>query len=86
MSKTVIDIDDGALALAAEVLGTTTKKDTVNAALIEIGARRRRELALKELVRLAEDGAFDRTLEPDFKDEAWRGKQGGAEWQSGKTS
>ena len=41
--KTVIDIDDEALRLAAKELGTTTKKDTVNAAL-EFVARRRRRL------------------------------------------
>ncbi len=72
MSKTMIDIDDEALAEAAEVLGTTTKKDTVNAALVEIAARRRRERALADLVALAEDGAFDKLLEPGFEEEAWR--------------
>ncbi|MET8544976.1 type II toxin-antitoxin system VapB family antitoxin [Kitasatospora sp. NPDC004799] len=72
MAKTMIDINEEALALAAEVLGTKTKKDTVNAALEEIGARRRRELALQELTRLAEDGAFDKLLEPGFEEEAWR--------------
>lgn len=72
MSKTVIDIDDEALELAAQVLGTKTKKDTVNAALAEIGARRRRELALDRLCRLAEDGAFDRLTEPGFEEEVWR--------------
>jgi Bacterial antitoxin of type II TA system, VapB len=36
--KTAIEIDQEALALAAEVLGTTTKKDTVNAALREVGS------------------------------------------------
>lgn len=40
--KTVIDLDDEALALAARELGTTTKKDTVNAALTFVASRRRR--------------------------------------------
>jgi Arc/MetJ family transcription regulator len=40
--KTMIDLDDDALALAATELGTTTKKDTVNAALQFVAARRRR--------------------------------------------
>jgi len=40
--KTVIDIDDEALELAAKELGTTTKKDTVNAALAFVANRRRR--------------------------------------------
>jgi Arc/MetJ family transcription regulator len=38
----MIDLDDEALALAAKELGTTTKKDTVNAALAFVVDRRRR--------------------------------------------
>jgi Arc/MetJ family transcription regulator len=40
--KTMIDIDDEALAAAAKELGTGTKKDTVNAALAFVANRRRR--------------------------------------------
>lgn len=40
--RTVIDIDDEALARAAAELGTTSKKDTVNAALAYVAERRRR--------------------------------------------
>lgn len=40
--KTMIDLNDEALALAARELGTTTKKDTVNAALVFVADRRRR--------------------------------------------
>jgi Arc/MetJ family transcription regulator len=40
--KTMIDVDDDALASAAKELGTTTKKDTVNAALAFVANRRRR--------------------------------------------
>ena len=40
MIKTPIEIDQEALETAAEVLGTKTKKDTVNAALKEVGQRR----------------------------------------------
>jgi Arc/MetJ family transcription regulator len=40
--KTMIDLDEEALALAAKELGTTTKKDTVNAALEFVAGRRRR--------------------------------------------
>lgn len=69
MAKTVIDIDEAALALAMEALGTTTKKDTVNAALEEIGARLRRQRALDALVKLDEEGAFDKGREPGFKEE-----------------
>lgn len=44
--KTMIDIDDEALALAAKELGTVTKKDTVNAALEFVAKRRERIEAL----------------------------------------
>ena len=40
--KTMIDLDDEALALAAKELGTATKKDTVNGALRFVADRRRR--------------------------------------------
>jgi Arc/MetJ family transcription regulator len=40
--KTMVDLDHEALALAAAELGTTTKKDTVNAALRFVAQRRRR--------------------------------------------
>ncbi len=42
----MIDLDDESLALAARELGTTTKKDTVNAALAFVAERRRRIEAL----------------------------------------
>jgi Arc/MetJ family transcription regulator len=45
--KTMIDIDDEMLELAARELGTATKKDTVNAALAFVAGRRRR---LEELL------------------------------------
>lgn len=44
--KTMIDLDDDALARAAKELGTTTKKDTVNAALAFVSERRQRIDAL----------------------------------------
>jgi Arc/MetJ family transcription regulator len=44
--KTMIDLDDEALALAAKELGTVTKKDTVNAALEFVARRRERIEAL----------------------------------------
>jgi putative antitoxin of VapBC-like toxin-antitoxin system len=40
--KTMIDLNEEALALAAAELGTVTKKDTVNAALEFVAERRRR--------------------------------------------
>jgi Bacterial antitoxin of type II TA system, VapB len=44
--KTMIDIDEEALAAAARELGTTTKKDTVNAALVFVAERQKRIDAL----------------------------------------
>lgn len=44
--KTMIDLNDEALALAAKELGTVTKKDTVNAALEFVARRRERIEAL----------------------------------------
>jgi len=40
--KTVIDLNDEDLALAAKEFGTTTERDTVNAALRFVASRRRR--------------------------------------------
>lgn len=62
-TKTPIEIDDDALALAAEVLGTKTKKDTVNAALREVGQRLARLRALNELGAMADRGDFEEFLD-----------------------
>lgn len=56
---TLIEIDDEALAAAAEVLGTTSKQDTVNATLREVGQRLARLRALAELGEMADRGDFD---------------------------
>lgn len=40
MSRTTVDVDERALALAREELGTTGLSATVNAALAEVGRRR----------------------------------------------
>jgi Arc/MetJ family transcription regulator len=71
-TKTPIEIDDDALAAAAEVLGTTTKKDTVNAALREVSQRLLRLRALEELGAMADRGDFDEYLDAD--DAARRGR------------
>jgi Arc/MetJ family transcription regulator len=59
MSNTVIDIDDDALAEAMALLGTKTKKDTVNTALREVAQRRRRRQAMANMQRLAAEGGID---------------------------
>jgi Arc/MetJ family transcription regulator len=63
MTKVLIDIDDEALAEAAELLGTTTKKDTVNTSLRETAQRLRRAQALARLGELGRAGAFDELLD-----------------------
>jgi Arc/MetJ family transcription regulator len=45
-TKTTIALDDEKLALAAKELGTTTKEETINAALAFVVERRRRIEAL----------------------------------------
>ena len=63
MTKSLIDLDDEALAEAAALFGTTTKKDTVNTALREAAKRQRRARALAELVEVARTGQFDELLD-----------------------
>lgn len=62
MARTVIDVDDDALAEAAGYLGTRTKKDTVNAALREINDRRRRAAAIERMRRMVAEGRVDLDL------------------------
>ncbi len=61
MTKTLIDLDDDLLGSAQQVLGTSTKKDTVNAALREVAAIAARR---RDLERLGGNGL------PDLLDEA----------------
>jgi len=63
MAKVLIEIDDEALAEAAALLGTKTKKDTVNVALRETALRLRRAQALARLGELGESGTFDELLD-----------------------
>lgn len=63
MTKILIDVDDEALAEAMTLLGTRTKKDTVNQALRETAQQLRRANALAQLATRAEDGAFDELLD-----------------------
>ncbi|MFC4123670.1 type II toxin-antitoxin system VapB family antitoxin [Nocardia rhizosphaerae] len=66
MSRTLIDIDDDALNLAAEELGTKTKVATVNAALREIANRR----AVAKMLQQFRD--TDTDLSPEGTKGAWR--------------
>ena len=58
-TKILVDVDDLALAEAADLLGTHTKKDTVNTALRETVERLRRAGALSRLGELGRAGTFD---------------------------
>ncbi len=68
VTRTLIDVDDSRLAAAARVLGTTTKKDTVNAALAEVAATAARR---RDLERLCANGLPD-LADPDVMRAAWR--------------
>lgn len=48
MARTTIDLDEDLLAAAARELGTSSKVDTVNAALAFMAARRRRAEAFDD--------------------------------------
>ncbi|MEV6652424.1 type II toxin-antitoxin system VapB family antitoxin [Streptomyces sp. NPDC051219] len=65
MSNLYVEVDDDALSEAASILGTTTKKDTVNAALREVAQRHRRLRALEELAAMGDRGDFDILLDKD---------------------
>lgn len=59
MSVTQIDLDDEALAEAMRIMGVTTKKETVNAALRDYVARIKRLEAAEKLAARGERGEFE---------------------------
>lgn len=71
MARTLIDVDEAALAVAAAALGTRTKKDTVNEALREVGLRGVRS---RMLDRFSDDPKYW-TEEQASRDRAWRREQ-----------
>jgi Arc/MetJ family transcription regulator len=68
VTKTLIDIDIDLLNQSQQILGTTTKKDTVNGALREVVRRK----AAEEFIELARGGAFDDLLNSEIAERAWR--------------
>jgi Arc/MetJ family transcription regulator len=68
MTRTVIDIDDDALAAAAKVLKTSTKKDTINTALREIAQR---DIRARMLDRFADDPDYW-ARQREARERAWR--------------
>lgn len=63
MSKTHIDIDEDLLAQVAAITGTTTKRDTVEAALLNTLRHERRRAAAERLIARGESGYFAPLLE-----------------------
>ena len=59
MRKTTVLIDDDLLKAAAEAVGTRTKKETIEAALLSLVRQHTREKLRKEL------GTFDIDLTPE---------------------
>lgn len=59
MSVTQIDLDDEALAEAMRLMGVTTKKETVNAALRDYVARIKRLEAAEKLAARGASGEFE---------------------------
>jgi Arc/MetJ family transcription regulator len=69
VAKTLIDIDEEALAAAMAEYGTTTKVETVNRALREVASRRQE--ATERFMRFALQ-VSDQLAECDVRTEAWR--------------
>lgn len=68
MTRTLIDADDELLERARALLGTGTKKDTVNAALAQVVALDARRRFLDD----ARGGALADAADGAVMDEAWR--------------
>jgi Arc/MetJ family transcription regulator len=71
MARTLIDVDDDALARAAAVLGTTTKVETVNRALQLVAERAGRQAERERFDDLL-DLVGERLAETDVRNTAWR--------------
>lgn len=63
MSVTQVDLDDEALNEAMRLLGTKTKKETINVALREVVQRHRRVEAAQRLFEMGQRGDFDQAAE-----------------------
>ncbi|NUQ99640.1 MAG: type II toxin-antitoxin system VapB family antitoxin [Streptomyces sp.] len=68
MSRTMIDLDDALVAEAAEILGTTTKRATINGALAEFVAAAKR----RRFMEMLDEGDFDDLADPEVMAGAWR--------------
>lgn len=68
MAKTLVDIDEERLAQAKQLLGTSTKKDTVNAALKEVVAAAARRRDLDRLI----GGQLADLADPETRARVWQ--------------
>lgn len=68
MSKTLVDVDEYLLSRSQEILGTTTKKETVNGALRELVRR----AAAEDFLAVARTGGLRDVADPDVMAQAWR--------------
>ena len=67
MAKTTVEIDQDKLNRVREILGTESIRDTIDAAFRQVI----RVAAVRDLVALAEEGAFSALLEPDIEQRLW---------------
>lgn len=63
----MIDLDDALIAEAAEILGTTTERATVNGALAEFVAAVKRQ----RFMDMLEEGVFSDLGDPEVIAKAW---------------
>ena len=70
MSKLLVDVDDELLAVAANKLGTTTKKDTINTALAQVIDVRDDRPASERFRRITRH--VGRQLSEVSREEMWR--------------
>jgi Arc/MetJ family transcription regulator len=68
MAKTVIDLDEDLLSQTQDILGTATKKDTVNEAMRRVV----RDAAVREFMAMAREGVFQDLANAEVMAEAWR--------------
>jgi Arc/MetJ family transcription regulator len=68
MAKTLIDVDEGLLARSQQILGTATKKETVNGALRELVRR----AAAEDFLALAKAGGLRHAADGEVMAQAWR--------------
>jgi Arc/MetJ family transcription regulator len=71
MARTLLDVDDAALAQAAAVLGTTSKVETVNRALQLVAGGAAGDIDRERFDDLLSLVA-DRLAETDVRAQAWR--------------